>query len=58
MVELRTIRFTVFRWTIRFGGTIQVGTFLLTAEGRGFVYLVYLVLLFTKLIFRKSSINE
>ena len=26
MVQFRTIRYTVFRWTIRFGGTIQVGT--------------------------------
>ena len=25
MVQLRAIRFTVFRWTIRFGGTIRVG---------------------------------
>ena len=26
MVQLRTIRFTVFRWTIQFVGTIRVGT--------------------------------
>ena len=26
MVQLRTLRYTVFRWTVQFGGTIRVGT--------------------------------